>query len=304
MSNESRLLSRSDSPHPREVMPQNPELAECIEPRPPSETTPLVLEIREPRRRHDQRRSAAARRIGEPYAVSSLTETDVLLHSANSGPRVPVMVAQLGRKAGIRIRAPCQPRCRLLAHHVISRQHNNSSAFEAERTSSDGELGTLAQRMTPSRRDNGSRPRQSGHEVIGTVAPKPSITLVELHARQCCSVQKRRRCHFSHLSEGVAKRRATGEAHISTHLGDSTVPPIASRSIARTIRARCRHTLKVSPVSLGNRRLIVRTDVAAPEARSPRSSRFRGSDKANSATRLPIALAGNGRKVGRVRCFR
>src|ERR1700690_2739422 len=79
------------------VVPQTPELAECIEPRPPSKTTPLVLEMREPRRRHDQRRSAAARRIGEPHAVSSLTETDVLLHSANSGRRVPVRVAQLGR---------------------------------------------------------------------------------------------------------------------------------------------------------------------------------------------------------------
>ena len=51
--------------------------------------------------------------------------------------------------------------------------------------------------------------------------------------------------------------------------------PLASRSIVCAIRARCRQALKVSPVSIGNSRLKVRTDVAARAASSPTSSRFR-----------------------------
>ena len=50
--------------------------------------------------------------------------------------------------------------------------------------------------------------------------------------------------------------------------------PLASRSIARTIRARCRHALKVSPVSAGNTRLALRTDVAAREANSLKRNLF------------------------------
>ncbi len=58
--------------------------------------------------------------------------------------------------------------------------------------------------------------------------------------------------------------------------------PLASQSIACRIRARCRQNLKVSPVSTGNRRLNVRTEVAARDASSSTFSRFWRSSKARS----------------------
>jgi hypothetical protein len=82
------------------VLPQKRELTECFKPGSPSEATPLVLEVCKPSRRHDQWRSAATRRIGKPHAVSSLAETDVLLHCARSGAASSLMLAQLGRKEG------------------------------------------------------------------------------------------------------------------------------------------------------------------------------------------------------------
>src|SRR5262249_17299997 len=55
---------------------------EDVQPRPPGKAAPLVLEMREPGRRHHQRRSVAAHRISEANAVRRRTETDVLLHGA------------------------------------------------------------------------------------------------------------------------------------------------------------------------------------------------------------------------------
>lgn len=50
--------------------------------------------------------------------------------------------------------------------------------------------------------------------------------------------------------------------------------PQASCSIALTIRARCLQALSVIPVSIGNRRLAVRTEVAARDANSFMSIRL------------------------------
>lgn len=50
--------------------------------------------------------------------------------------------------------------------------------------------------------------------------------------------------------------------------------PLPRRSIANTMRARCRHALNVRPVSAGNMRLALLTEVAAREANMLKDRRF------------------------------
>jgi len=98
-------------------------------------------------------------------------------------------------------------------------------------------------------------------------------------------------CRKAHENEAVLAKPNSADTR-------ATAFPRASRSIACTIRARCRQDFSVSPVSAGNSRLTVRTDVAARDASSLTFSRFWRSSKARSATRRPTGLVGKGRKVG------
>lgn len=68
--------------------------------------------------------------------------------------------------------------------------------------------------------------------------------------------------------------------------------PLARLSIACTMRARCRQALKVSPVSFGNSRLTLRTEVAARALSSCRSSQTIScaSSWLCMGMRLPIGL--------------
>ena len=59
--------ARSERPQPRESLAQKFVIAlECFEPGPPA---PLMLQMREPRRRHDERRTITAHRIGKAHAA-------------------------------------------------------------------------------------------------------------------------------------------------------------------------------------------------------------------------------------------
>src|SRR5262245_25013736 len=60
--------------------------SEHVEPGSPREAAPLMLEMRQPCRRHDQRRTFATHRIGEPHPVSRHTEPDVLHHAPAPSP--------------------------------------------------------------------------------------------------------------------------------------------------------------------------------------------------------------------------
>src|SRR5262249_10526016 len=53
---------------------------ERVKPRPPRKAAPLVLKMRSPGRRHDQRRSVPAQCVGEANAVRRGTEPNALFH--------------------------------------------------------------------------------------------------------------------------------------------------------------------------------------------------------------------------------
>jgi hypothetical protein len=82
----------------------------------------------------------------------------------------------------------------------------------------------------------------------------------------------------------VTARKATLKAAVLANPTSADTRPIGSprdsRSMALTIRARWRHDLNVIPVSAGNTRLIVRTDVPARDASSAVVNRCRTSAEA------------------------
>ena len=57
-------------------------LRQRLQPGPPRKAVPLVLEMRKPGSRHDQRRAFAAHRIGKLHVIGRRTEADVLVHIA------------------------------------------------------------------------------------------------------------------------------------------------------------------------------------------------------------------------------
>src|SRR5882757_4535164 len=66
---------------------------EGIEPRPPGKALPLMLEMGQPSRRHHQRRTFAAYRIGELHAIRGRAESDALVHG-NRRPLGPSILPQ------------------------------------------------------------------------------------------------------------------------------------------------------------------------------------------------------------------